>query len=1015
MRSRKAFAYEYVKGKTKVRVLMPPSAKKFKQDEHFQWFEESDYLNEALNGVPYATYKTDDLELMEGFLQNGYTDPKTGIVWRSFFGFWKDQEGRAYMSPETYNITLESVGVSTFMKSRGDFMKVGKYVNRLFSALTKSDPTINPKSGKVEVKGVAVWGKEIGWNETFQTAVILIDQEPGENIPETDRMLSIRYVDLDTLTAEEKALVDGAILVNGRAVTRLGLSTAPELGTAWRGTFGTERALGKGHMLYKHNMEVDVVIYGPKTIVRTNRFFFGCIAELHVGVPHTDRQAFVNFHFYRPGLAVERAKNFMLEVMEASGDESAFRRLVLTHTVDPRKTGSDMEENPWVLGRSLQFGVSYLRYPGLYRRAYTHLMTKAMQCDENARIPLDTVAKYAYVLPAPSAIDKDGSVVIEGGIPEGTIVFPDLEPGTKVVCYRQPSENTNAWVGLTVIHRPEYDSYIGRGICLLGRGADKTLGRLGGGDMDDQFVIIYDPTWVEAFYTMRPYPETEKVTAEVTTEEMGENPFRQSTLDQETEVFEDEMGRAGYVVYANRHVSQQINMAKRSRAGIGPVVNYGIFDMLLSDPDQVSSMMDDLLSRGTEQADEAAEWLKKYASWTYPGKDKLPGTTPYGYHARKYMSNLETVIDGNVKDTTLLAKLGNVNGAITAFHKNAMVYPQSMVRRIPRKKFMKGDWVGAMSLTCKALAEITRTRDEMMEEFRVREWSLLTPADDSLRKGSPKPYSRAFPWEREIVTRVAGQFRKVEGVGWEPIHTTPSILDIWKAGWKAWRETPENERDLQDVAYAKICELLEYELFDADDDMRMRLAVELYYQTYRSYNTEPRRDEVTGNIRGYQDALLWSPVFANYFINALREARLAGYYHAVELRPEFRNRLMNKVVEVQVRNNSVFIQDDKDEYTVWVGFVAGRVPPSANYLDGMPLPDSRAGETYLMDNGVLEYRAPESICLPDKGQGKIIPQKPVRIYPSDPSQPTEESKRHPVGVFAKLLKEARIILGFDKK
>src|SRR6202040_337782 len=132
--------------------------------------------------------------------------------------------------------------------------------------------------------------------------------------------------------------------------------------------------------------------------------------------------------------------------------------------------------------------------------------------------------------------------------------------------------------------------------------------------------------------------------------------WKPTELDLEAEELEEEAQEAGYVAYANRHVSLQIDMARHSRAGIGPVVNYGIADMLLSDPDHKASMIADLLSKGTEQADLAAEWLE----------DRTP------YQAALYMTNLEIVIDGNVKDSTLLRRLGDVNGAIKAFHKGAM-------------------------------------------------------------------------------------------------------------------------------------------------------------------------------------------------------------------------------------------------------------------------------------------------------------------------------------------------------
>jgi hypothetical protein len=956
--SRKKFTTEYVKEAVKTRVLVPETATKYDPNVHFRALEESDYLGTALGGVPYATYKTDDTDDMENLLQNGYVDAEDQ-VWTSFFAYWKDQEGHVFLVPEKSGIkSLMDVGIETFMKTPADFMKVGKYVNRLFAAL--------PKGPLGE--SLAVWGKEIDWMEDEQIASVLIDAEPGSDLTEEDRELSIKYVDLKTLPAEQKAMVDGCIIVSEKAARVLGLSKEPRLGMAWRGTFGTKRGLGKGHIMYKNDMSVDVVIYGPKTIVKTDRFYFGSMGELHVGDPHTDRQAFVNFHFHRNGLALDLAKMYMREVIEASKDEENLRRLFLRHTSDI--TNADLDQEAWVLRRALGYGVSFLRFPGLYRRVVRYLMRKVMHCDQRARIPMSSVtysiAGYGYVLPDPNMIDGEGNINPENGIPEGTIVFPDVKPGTQVVCYRQPSENTNAWVALKVISKPEYKRFAGRGICLLGRGADKVLGRLGGGDMDDSFVIVHDPKWVEAFHTMRPYPETEKLSAEVSPEEQQEMDQEVTELSQfEDELLEDVRSR-DTSRYTDKHVSWQIKLAKNARAGIGPVVNYGIMDMLMSDPDHQASMLKDL-----QNNPEAQEWLS----------EREP------YQAAKYMTNLEVVIDGNVKDQTLLRKLGDVAGTIKAFHKGCQVYPSSMSDRIPNSKEELGDYVFARSLTCKVLQRIRELRGKLEEVFTEREWALVTPADKELRLD--------YPREQEVSTRVRGQWKKTAD-GWERVdEDNLSIMDIWAQEWRDEMSKPGSH----DGAYERICKIIADELKFEDDDMMERLAVELYYQTYRRFEINPKVDDVSGAMRGFNDGLLWSPVFGNHFINALRRARLSGFYKVAEIRPEYRRRLMDRSVVVEVRSHNVYIQDSEDQFTQWVGFVLGKSP------DGK----------FRMDSGLIEFRKAKPICQPQDLY--LVAQKPLtRVIPSavQPVQaaaPTEQKQVEPKGAFGHLLNKALGILG----
>lgn len=964
MISRKQFAFEYINGKSRLRVLVPDDAPKYNPEEHFQWFEESDYLAEVLNGVPYATYKTDKTDDMSELLLNGFTD-KSGKVWDPFFAFWKEQEGHAFLCPREAKVTLESTGVHLKMKNLADILKADKYINRLFAALPKqlyggTDPA---------------WGIEKEWIEEEQVSIIDLVARP--NLSTEERELTIKYVDLSDVSPEIKAAVDGSLVCSEKFCRSTGLSNNPRLGDAWRITTSS-RLFGKGHLQYHPDLKDDLVVYGSKKIISTDWFFFGSMGRLHAGDPHTDIQSFVNFHFHRQGLAVDLAKEFMREVISASKDEDRLRRLFLRHTKDMKH--ADMDQEAWILRRALAYGVSNLRFPGLYRRVVRYLMKKVMQC-ENARIPMqsETYSKalYAYVLPDPQMIDDEGNVHLERGIPEGAIICPDLPAGTKVVCYRQPNENSNAYVALTVIHRPGYERYAGKGICLLGRGASKVLARLGGGDMDDQFVIVHDPKWVEAFMTMRKYPETEKLSAEAAEEDLFSPEL--SELDDFTDDCLSDVRSNRMDQYCHKHVQLQMDMAKKARAGIGICVNWGMDDMLKSDPDHLASMLSDLKKEPEEQ-----EWLAEREPW----------------QAARIMTNLEVVIDGNVKDATLLTKLGDVAGTIKAYHAEQQVYPQCFAgnaldvasgrvtedklrSRIPKSIATKGEFVVARSLTCKALEQIHNLAERLQEVFIEREWALVSPADRDLRAD----YQR----EPELVKLVRGIWRKVDGE-WTPADPDHvSLMDRWNSSWRNEMSQDRNHED----AYKRICDGMRRVIGDVGDDMMERIAVELYYQTYKRYENAPRIDEATGKLRNFPDGLLWSPVFGDHFINALRKARLSGFYKVAELRPEFRKRLLDKSVAVNIRDHNVYILDSKDEFSIWVGMVFGKSP------DGK----------FRMDGGLIEYRKPQPICLPSEDY--LIPsQQPLtRLFKSKVEAPAEEvapGKPEPSTFFGKLLKK-----GFD--
>jgi hypothetical protein len=688
--------------------------------------------------------------------------------------------------------------------------------------------------------------------------------------------LTIKWVDLHGLSPEDKALVDGHIAFGPLAPVKLNLSEDSRLGDIFGVvTVATPRYLGKGNGQVIPWLDYDLVIYGGKKLVTTEKFYFNCTGKPHVGEVKTDPQAFVNFGFHNHGLALAAARKFMLEVRDAAKDEVRLRRLFLKHSKRNDQDDS-LDVEGWILRKALVYGVSINRFPGLFRRVVRYLMKRVMECEEG-RIPMGDIALYGYVIPDPYAIQRDGMPNSElCRIGENEICVPDLKSGTEVEVYRQPSENSNAHYHLTNVVNDGYRRFKHRGICILGKGAMSVLGRLGGGDMDDSFVIVHDPNWVANFQGLQ-YPETEKLshTAKPVEALYADDPFF-------AEMCGEEISAGGPMRYTTRHFSYQIEMARQASAGIGPVVNACLIDLLLSEPENKLSLIEDLMATKSPAGEARAEWL----------------LTRPDYQMALFATNLELIIDGNVKDTSLLVALGNVSKQLKDFHLTTQVYPVSMRNRIPESKQKKADYVFAKSLYCKTLETIAMLRDQLMESFKEHEWFIAAPADAEVLE--------LYPADKEIKTVVK------------------DLRTIWREMWEIAFSQGLVDSDRENT-YRKIELLIEGELAQYPPQIHREIAVELYRQTYRMKHPAAKLDETTGHRRNFPDGLLWTNMIGNTLIDVFREAQVAGLYLPIELDRYYKG-IYDQAVEVKVVDTCVFRHLDN----ALLGFSAKC--PNGNYL-----------------------------------------------------------------------------------
>lgn len=897
-----------------VRIPKPDNVAKMDKSKHFLPSAESDYLKRALGGIPYATYVTDSDDAMKHLMANGYAHTD-GTYWKPFFKFWREQEGHAFLVPEDSLVNdLEDVGITAIVEDISKITGISKGVNRQLAP----------------APGGALFGEPISYNAVDGIALYKLDLE-GDEFTEEEKIITVMYMPFTGMTDEQKALGDGGGTLSEKLCRMAKLDVDPIRHTTVKLMPGMVFRLtaagyqfGKGHFQFKPGLAVDMVVYGPKPHIQCKWFYLGNLGALHVGIPKTDRQAFINFGFHRPGLAKELADKFMDEVWAASKDELGLMRVFL------RNADATPE---WLLPETMHDGISSQRFPALFKRVVNYLAgdnSKVFQCVKDARIPMEGltygVAKYGYAIADPHVLGDEGEIVPENSvIPDGYIVFPDLPDGTEVVLYRQPSENSNAFVIRKVMSHPAFKSYKGRGVIVLGRGADKILQRLGGGDLDDMIVIVHDKTWVQAFKDLAKYPETKKITREdkaISVEDIGDEDVYGivPAIDKTAELL-DKLKQEPFM-YDDECVLWQIEMDANNKTGLGSAVIFGMLDMLFSDPGHKASLLADLERQGEVAA---YKWLENYKPW----------------QAANLMTNLELVVDGQVKDPTLLKLVAEDLARIRKWHEECMVYPESLEHKIPAWKEFLGDYVISKSLMCRTLDAIGRVRDRLKAAFVRREYEIVAPADGVLRAYSPLTNDQ----RRNIQVFLGGKSVRNEDGTWSRVDTGEmSISDQWKKEWEQVRLTGEDFNK----AYMPIVERIQERLAGFNDTTKEHIAVELYYRTYQKYQVTPMVDPRTGEAISYWDALLWSPAFAPHFIRALNKAGVTGVYVPAELMPEFRRDLLSSNVKVNVVDHIVYIADEEGAFTIRVGAMFGES------YDGM----------FNMYGGLVEFKRPQPICLP---------------------------------------------------
>lgn len=810
----------------------------------FMGHEVSGFANLLFGQWTWMDYVTDDPEALKTVLYEGYGD------FKCIYAGWSDQDGKAILVHRDcpYN-TLEDAGIMTNMTNVTQSVKCRKYIGRCFAP---GDMNYAPRTGRVQ---------EGSWIEASLECVIEMDN--------TADTLVVRYIDIDVLTEEEKATVDGHIGMSDKAHRVLGLSNHPEIGDSWKVTV-LAKWLGKGHSHRVGDIGADIVIYGPKKLVglKNDKFCFMSLGELHAGSPNLEMQSVTNFKLY--GLAKELARKCCRYIHDTAHDEKLLRRAILS-TVIGKENEEDLydpaAEDNFVMRKAVMRDISLFAFPGLYRRAVRFMTRRVLQF-ERFRIPMNlhestSVAIIKYASMQPVVILDNGDIDMERSLlGENECCIPDLPAGIRVVVYRQPNENTNAHWFLTNIHVPEYMAIKGKSVCFLGRQVQKLLGRLGGGDMDDALIVIYDAVWVKHFEDLAAYPESDKLVP----------------VEVPAYVDMDEFGQLGefeaidYSRYDANSADYQISLATTGGTNLGSAVNATMMDAIVSDPIHMASMIADLEQQGYAHR---AVWLANE-----DGMGRQPYTTAF------LATNQELLIDASVKDPALMEALRQeannhnpfrnvdgsfpegvltgVQGFISAYHATQQVYPHCMAMRIPKKKRDAKDFVLAMSEQCKVQEAIMNMLRQLDQIFVQNEWKLARKADPEIVDTLFKSVFANYPKGKTYHQFLDRAFQLVHGVPGK-LDVNPGLRRKWAAWWRE-NMTPE-QADRKDK-FAFVCDQLDNELLKVPNDIGA-ISIQLYQELYKHEMYAPVKNLESGLYQSFSDSLFWTNKIANAFINLL--------------------------------------------------------------------------------------------------------------------------------------------------
>jgi hypothetical protein len=905
--SKKSFHLVYDDGIRRMRLMFDAAVhSKYNPDTMFHPIWESSnffdmFLPENVTYGEVSTFGSDTgnmnraVEFFEHVGRDGIYGKNMPVnrTHRVIYGDWEDH-GISVVVPVGLGVrSLVDLGVHLVMASEADKLRVRKYFRRVRA------------------------------HHEWAIAGIVADSYAAKNGQvlrivcgdEVQMQFDVLHVNIDEFDDHNKALVDGVHFISVNLCRALGhmyniekLKTA-QAGDAFKGTMFSQLGLGKGFFHVVDMEDYGIILYGPKTQIKFDKFFLGSLGDVKGGEARTCIQSLGAFINTETTLWKDLSDLFINEVSEAIHDEDKLRHLFLTNIQSIADVGNSDTES-WVLVEAFKHGVPILRNPGLFRKVVRHLMFKVLDC-EHGRIPYGPVAHRYNLMPDLTCFDfSNGDVdYTKSLIPENAVICMDAGIGPFAM-YRQPLGNAKEAVVAVNIHSRRYKKYIGRERVILGLSVMEQLQRMGGGDFDDAVIGTDNIDWVEVI-AKSDYPVTKLAPAEL---EMV------YPLDEDNKY----MRRRSYpAVWSMQDYFDAAVKATEQQLSIGPVDNAIRLDLLLSGENKQNMLVDLAQRIDSEENADVKDKLTKAFVWLQDRED---------YQLREVASNLEHFID--------YIKLGKGNPAVleplvskmSDVRDSSLVLPECWTYlgrggkgRISVARQMAQDYVLAPSLPCATLNAIRLERDKLVEALRDEEWMMVERIPESL--------NLSFPRDKGTYDE-ALELRMIWRDTWDPFLTGQTTIDVTSAykiilnGGKVTLQSGE----VIDV------EGIRSKFNQWDPEIRMSLAVEVARQTYRTrHSTALRGDD--GRRRGFSDGLLWTNTIGLFYIQAMKEAGLTGLYLPVKFDKYSRN-LSRGSVQVKVIGGIVERLAD--------GFMIGYVMDETNPEDG----------EYTMKDGMLCVQEP---------------------------------------------------------
>ncbi len=863
----------------------------------------------------YST-NTEDQEAGLRWLENlvrGYNNDKLPVpgTYRVLWGDF-DDHGMAIIVPERCGINrLEALaGLVLMINNEASVAKVRKYFRRIRAHHEWAIPG------------------DVTGHSSVETGEVLSINCNGITF-------DVLHVDIDKMDPRNKALADGMCLVSIHTCHALGemfgirkLKNA-KLGSAFKGTMLSKLGLGKGFFHVVSMEKYGLIVYGPKTLVKFDRFFFGSLGDCKAGEAFTNIQpltSFLNDESYP--IFKGMADLFLNEYADVRRDEHKLRSMLLRFMPDMAETLRKNEGNLWILLEALRAGIPLNKNPRLMDMVDRFMMTDVINM-KRGRIPFGKKGRYLNLMSDLHCFDYETGVVdhTKSVIPEDAVICMDMQRGP-IALAPMPMGHAKSAVVTTNIHNRRFRSFIGKGWCIGGPSVLEHYAAMDGRDGDDLIIAIDDADLVEVINKAE-YPEAELPGSDeaVVHPLHKNNPFlRQRKFPSTWKV--------------NPDFLDACVRAREDGMSLGIIDNAIRLTTLLS-----GAHKDHGLQILAQRRDEATDpGVKHNLTTGYVEWSELP-EHPLAALAR----SIETAVDS--------FKMGVDSAQIDAMRSQIMealgaspVYPRcwnyiakSGNSRIPWDRRQLGDFTLVETWVDTLLEEVDFTIAQMMERFRQDQWigvesipatlNMLYPRDPNVRA---EALALRKLWRdngsllfggTELLTELKSGKRLDDSKEGRKLS-----FNLMIDGGKVKAETGE-EFEIEGI---KPRFNLGKPNPGEDYDFRTAVAVDIARLTYRGRHKDGRKDD-EGKYRRFSDGLLWTSCIGLQYIRALDEAELSGLYVPVSFDEYSAGARMGRV-EVIVQCDMVVRAHD--------GLVIGET------FEAVP------NGSYFMEDGLIVVKTP---------------------------------------------------------